>query len=64
MSSGAGMVGAKANMPRGLLSQIQLENEKAAEKATDKKTTTANQDQDGPVKKMSKEEEVGSCMGS
>ena len=51
------MVGAKANMPRGLLAQIQLENEKAAEEAADKKTTTAN---DGPVKKMSKEEEVGS----
>ena len=51
------MASAKADMPRGILSIIQGQNEKAAEEAANEKNQPEKQE-DGPVKAMTKEEQV------
>ena len=55
--SGAGMASAKADMPRGMLAVIQGQNEKAAEEA-EKDNKQPQKKEDGPVKAMTKEEQV------
>ena len=55
------MTSGKADMPRGLLAQIQMNNEEASEKKPATSILETNKE-DGPVKAMTKEEEVSSMQ--